>query len=189
SRSTPPAPPRPAPSAEDPNCGLLPPPHRLRQPHVRCPFRRQNSRRRSTSPMLSIPLLRGRCRRSTIGLHRITSWTNQYGATQKALALCTALCDYFRVHGSGSSSFPIADTFLHSPPMVESCAVPKAALFCACTPQWAHHCVNGHSRSGNGRRMGCIAQSHFLMMTCFPRLWARRSSPPEIDRPLRMLFA
>ena len=27
------------------------------------------------------------------------------------------------------------------------------------------------------------------MMTCFPQLWAGRSSPPEIDRPLRMLFA
>ena len=61
--------------------------------------------------------------------HSITSWTNQYGATQKILALCSALCDYFRVRGLGSSSFPSADTFLHSPPMAESCAAPKAALF------------------------------------------------------------
>src|ERR1700687_2364086 len=56
---------------------------------------------------------------------------SKYGATQKILALCSALCDYFRVRGSGSSSFPIADAFLHSPPMVESCAAPKAALFLA----------------------------------------------------------
>jgi hypothetical protein len=51
-------------------------------------------------------LLRGRCRHSITCPHRITSWTKQYGATQKILALCSALCDYFCVHGPGPSSFP-----------------------------------------------------------------------------------
>ncbi|TMG92656.1 MAG: copper resistance protein CopC [Betaproteobacteria bacterium] len=30
--------------------------------------------------------------------------------------------------------------------MVESCAAPKAALFCACTPRWTPIAVNGYSR-------------------------------------------
>src|ERR1700682_361966 len=63
-------------------------------------------------------------------MHQVRHRQTKYGAMQKILALCSALCDYFCVHGPGSSSFPIADIFLHSPPMVESSrGLPRPRFF------------------------------------------------------------
>src|SRR5206468_11771837 len=56
------------------------------------------------------------------------SWTNHI-ALQKILALCTAVCKNLIVRGLGSSSFPSADKFLHSPPMAGILARPPGRAF------------------------------------------------------------